>query len=1002
MKNTITFLLISLLQCFIYGQDKKINLVGTWSTDDGLRTITIDALLNGIYENKSNDRTLKFIANELPTNISIDSLKTTAVSISLMNDKEGDDKVNSTMTGQAYIDTKDQNKTKLQLFHVLKTDNNDLNSGETLFFTRTDNTSPTVIHKASTSEISSDDLIGSWLDSKGVTGLNIVYIENNYISATYNYQEPTTKESFLIKLKGYIQQPTVNGNYFFSLSGISIPFPYSRVPELTTLKMNSFSMSLVGEIIDNGDNAYSMKSSMNLAHAYGKKVTYSAVRSIGTYFTKSKNSNFAYHQIQNSMKRLNFTNNGATNWVSDMKIGSTQTLKMALDTGGNYDWVNSTECTADACTKFNHTQFDTIKSTSFKWIDRTITGHDWATWGTSKASLGYDLVEIEPNIAFSREINLIKEFKPPAGGNMKQFDELLWDGALAIPSFSSGGKLDDPNYRISNIMVDLVTSGTIDPKNLTVSFYYDPKNKQGTYAIGSNKIDATKVNIESKITLAQENYVDTVSTDLYAASYLWSTALHSVKVGEVEIKIDPSKTVFAFDTGSSSLKGDSEKMYQVGNILKASNYLSTIEYSMGENNQGEPGRFVIGRDQYYQLIEEGEHKDNKQVQVQSLDGLPNLWLQGTTLLEDLYSVFTYDISFNKKGELILKANNVALYNKIGGPQIIQSGNTCEEEFTDTGGIKGNYQDEACDTIVYKPGSDWEKVTLDFEYIDIEKNYDSLWIYDGPTAEWYNFKKLFTGYHENERITSTHPSGALTVIFNSDESITKPGWKAKVVKECSTKTQDHCKEEFTDSGGIDGNYKNFENNLFNPYVFKPEAEKNVEIDFEYIELNPFENLYVFNGPTVDWDNYLVFSGRNTYEDLTITSTHHTGALSVAFSSLNFWSTPKRGWKATVDKCKGKTAFKNSNIEKEQKVISENTLIYPNPVASSLHIIIPSSEETLGDSFISITDVLGKVVGNYIYKESNTSLDIDLSNLSAGSYFIKITNKKDVITKKIIKQ
>ena len=999
MKNTITFLLISLLQCFIYGQDKKIDLVGTWSTDDGLRTITIDALLNGIYENKSNDRTLKFIANELPTNISTDDQKTTAVSISLMNDKEGDDKVNSTMTGQAYIDTADQNKIKLQLFHVLKTNNKDLNSGETLFFTKKEDTAPSVIHKASTSNNSMDDLIGSWLDSNKEIGLNIVYIDNNYISATYNYQEPTTKESFLIKLKGYIQN-TANGNYFFSLSGISHSFATTTIKD-KLVKVNSFSMSLVGEIIDNDDDTYSMISSMNLAHAYGKNVTYSAVRSKGAYFTKSKNSNFAYQQIQNSMERLNFTNNGATNWVSNMKIGSTQTLKMALDTGGNYDWVNSTQCILDACTKYDHTQFNPI-STSFKWIDRTIIGHDWGPWGKSEANLGYDLVEIEQNKAFPREINLIKEFIKPDGGSMDQFNELLWDGALAIPSFSSGGKPNDPNYRISNIMVDLVTSGTIDPKNLTVSFYYDKETKKGTYVIGSNQIPES-VDRDSKITLAQKNYVDSeIPTDPSAVSYLWSTALESVKVGEVEIEIDPSKTVFSFDTGSSSLKGDSEKMYQVRNILKASRNLSTIEYSMGVNNQGEPGRFVIGPDQYNQLIEEGEHKDEKQVQVQSLDGVPNLWVQGTTLLEDLYSVFTYDISFNKKGELILKANNVALYNKIGGPQIIRSENTCEEEFTDLGGVSGEYQNYARDTIVYKPGSDGEIVTLDFEYIDIEEKWDFLSIYNGPDIEEANLIKTYSGKYKNQKIPSTHPSGALTVIFNSDETITKKGWKAKVNK-CSTKTQDHCEEVFADSGGIDGNYKNFENNLLNPDVFKPDgAEKKVEISFEYIDLNPHEYLFVFDGPTVDWDNYWLYSGGNKYEDLTITSTHDTRALSVVFMSFNFWSTPKEGWKATVNKCKGKTAFKNSNIEKEQKVISENTLIYPNPVASSLHIIIPSSEETLGDSFISITDVLGKVVGNYIYKESNTSLDIDLSNFSAGSYFIKITNKKEVITKKIIKQ
>ena len=76
------------------------------------------------------------------------------------------------------------------------------------------------------------------------------------------------------------------------------------------------------------------------------------------------------------MERLNFTNNGATNWVSDMKVGSTQTLKMALDTGGNYDWVNSTQCAHETLAQnIDHTQFDPLRSTSFTWIDRTIGQH---------------------------------------------------------------------------------------------------------------------------------------------------------------------------------------------------------------------------------------------------------------------------------------------------------------------------------------------------------------------------------------------------------------------------------------------------------------------------------------------------------------------------------------------------------------------------------------------------------------------------------------------------
>ena len=121
MKNTITFLLISLLQCLVYGQDHDTNkdLFGTWQTDDKVHEIKIDTLLNGTYENKLNNRTLKFIANGLSNfenGINVDIPDAIAVSISLMNDHEGD-KVNSTMTGQMYIDTVDNYTKILQLFH---------------------------------------------------------------------------------------------------------------------------------------------------------------------------------------------------------------------------------------------------------------------------------------------------------------------------------------------------------------------------------------------------------------------------------------------------------------------------------------------------------------------------------------------------------------------------------------------------------------------------------------------------------------------------------------------------------------------------------------------------------------------------------------------------------------------------------------------------------------------------------------------------------------------
>ena len=303
MKNTITFLLVSLLQCFMYGQDKNINLIGTWSTNDNSQTIKINSLLNGTYIKKLNGRTItsSLIANELPNNISIDSLKATAVSISLMNE-EGY-AAYSTMTGQAYMNK--QKQLILEVFHALRTSEGPLNRGETLFFTKINDTPPLINkYDPPAVNISSDNLIGSWLDSNRHPGLNIVYIKKNNISATYSYRDPNTKEELLIKLKGYIQQQPINKNFFFSLSGISHSFATTTKGKI--IKVNSFSMSLAGEIIDNGSD-YKMNSSMNLAHAIGRCYTYSVVRSEGAYFTKSKNSTFAYQQIQNSIEKLPFS-----------------------------------------------------------------------------------------------------------------------------------------------------------------------------------------------------------------------------------------------------------------------------------------------------------------------------------------------------------------------------------------------------------------------------------------------------------------------------------------------------------------------------------------------------------------------------------------------------------------------------------------------------------------------------------------------------------------------
>ncbi len=77
------------------------------------------------------------------------------------------------------------------------------------------------------------------------------------------------------------------------------------------------------------------------------------------------------------------------------------------------------------------------------------------------------------------------------------------------------------------------------------------------------------------------------------------------------------------------------------------------------------------------------------------------------------------------------------------------------------------------------------------------------------------------------------------------------------------------------------------------------------------------------------------------------------------------------------------------------ISNNIDIYPNPAND--FIFIRNSENIKS---ISISDISGKIISENEYKNSN-EISIDISKMAKGIYFIKLTDNKNIFTKKIIK-
>lgn len=86
---------------------------------------------------------------------------------------------------------------------------------------------------------------------------------------------------------------------------------------------------------------------------------------------------------------------------------------------------------------------------------------------------------------------------------------------------------------------------------------------------------------------------------------------------------------------------------------------------------------------------------------------------------------------------------------------------------------------------------------------------------------------------------------------------------------------------------------------------------------------------------------------------------------------------------------------------ENVISENGFsIYPNPAKNTVSVnFYAFSNENVN---VSVVDMVGKVISTNSYNgpAGENKLNIDLKNASTGMYFIKISNGKNEITKKLI--
>jgi len=103
-----------------------------------------------------------------------------------------------------------------------------------------------------------------------------------------------------------------------------------------------------------------------------------------------------------------------------------------------------------------------------------------------------------------------------------------------------------------------------------------------------------------------------------------------------------------------------------------------------------------------------------------------------------------------------------------------------DNFYDTGGASGSYQNNENWTQTISPSSAGERVRAIFNSYSVESCCDYLTIFNGPDT---TFPVLFNGgFASPGTVVSTHPSGALTFRFITDSSVVSSGWDATIICE----------------------------------------------------------------------------------------------------------------------------------------------------------------------------------------------------------------------------
>ncbi len=453
--------------------------------------------------------------------------------------------------------------------------------------------------------------------------------------------------------------------------------------------------------------------------------------------------------------------------------------------------------------------YDDQESGTGNWTTASSGSTSWATQSTVSFSGTTAWFAPDNNTVGTAQLDLAVEVGLGAGSELAfyhQYDtENNWDGGQVFISTDQGSKWVDLGPKMTNNGYNNIIFNSIPGFSGNSNGFINTVIDLDDYS-GQNALIRFQMNCDQAVG-GNGWWIDDFTVTnlklLVINEAAVSSGIHSANANSNAVQINPPSTQFQATITKTNILCNGEANGEINTFPIGGSGSYTYLWSDGATTQNRTNlnggiyRVTIS-DGVEQLVKVGIVSEPSEMMLSfaiedatNIDGdngslevfasggtgeFTYLWETGAT---------TSSISNLEEGVYTVTVTDENNCVKIDSAEVNKF--SCGDEHYDSGGPSSNYSNNEDMTVVICPDSSDEGVVLTFNLIEIESNWDALYIHNGNSTNSPLFDSGngatqagfpaggYYGTTEPGPFTANNESGCITLRFRSDQAVTGDGW-----------------------------------------------------------------------------------------------------------------------------------------------------------------------------------------------------------------------------------